>query len=44
MLGLVGLVSAKNQQADKDLVLAAGADYFMSKPYSPVELMEKIGD
>lgn len=38
------MVSAKNQQADKDLVLAAGADYFMSKPYSPVELMEKIGD
>jgi len=38
------MVSAKNQQADKDLVLAAGANYFMSKPYSPVELMEKIGD
>ena len=37
------MLSAKSQQADKERVLAAGADYFMAKPYSPLELVERIG-
>ncbi|NMH68971.1 response regulator [Bacillus sp. RO3] len=36
------MVSAKNQQSDKDLVMESGADYFISKPYSPAELVQKI--
>lgn len=36
------MLSAKSQQADKERVLAAGADYFMAKPYSPLELVERI--
>jgi DNA-binding response OmpR family regulator len=38
------MVSAKSQQADKDLVLKSGADYFIAKPYSPAELVQRIGD
>ncbi|MCA1065116.1 response regulator transcription factor [Rossellomorea sp. AcN35-11] len=38
------MVSAKSQQADKDLVMQSGADYFISKPYSPAELVQKIED
>lgn len=36
------MVSAKSQQADKDLVLKSGADYFIAKPYSPLELVQRI--
>ncbi|KPL59511.1 response regulator transcription factor [Rossellomorea vietnamensis] len=38
------MVSAKSQQADKDLVLKSGADYFIAKPYSPAELVQRIED
>jgi DNA-binding response OmpR family regulator len=36
------MVSAKSQQSDKDLVLKSGADYFIAKPYSPLELVQRI--
>ncbi|MGE6754426.1 response regulator transcription factor [Rossellomorea sp. NPDC071047] len=36
------MVSAKSQQTDKDLVLKSGADYFIAKPYSPLELVHRI--
>ncbi|MGG1630315.1 response regulator transcription factor [Rossellomorea sp. NRS-1567] len=36
------MVSAKSQQSDKDLVLKSGADYFIAKPYSPAELVQRI--
>jgi two-component system phosphate regulon response regulator PhoB len=36
------MLSAKSQQADQQRVLEAGADYFMSKPYSPLELVKRI--
>lgn len=38
------MVSAKSQQSDKDLVLKSGADYFIAKPYSPAELVQRIED
>jgi DNA-binding response OmpR family regulator len=36
------MVSAKSQQADKERVLQSGADYFIAKPYSPMELVQRI--
>ncbi len=36
------MLSAKSQQADQQRVLEAGADYFMSKPYSPIELVKRV--
>lgn len=36
------LLSAKGQDADRERGLALGADDFISKPYSPVELLARI--
>jgi DNA-binding response OmpR family regulator len=36
------MLSAKSQQFEQDKVLDAGADYFMAKPFSPLELLEKV--
>jgi DNA-binding response OmpR family regulator len=36
------MLSAKSQKADQQKVLEAGADYFMSKPFSPMQLVERI--
>ncbi|MCD7035772.1 response regulator [Metabacillus sp. GX 13764] len=36
------MLSAKSQAADQERVLDAGADYFMAKPFSPIQLLEKI--
>jgi two-component system phosphate regulon response regulator PhoB len=36
------MLSAKSQQADQQRVLEAGANYFMAKPYSPLELVKQI--
>ncbi|WP_223700481.1 response regulator transcription factor [Sutcliffiella deserti] len=36
------MLSAKNQTADRERVLEAGANYFMSKPFSPLELAVKV--
>ncbi|WP_431030482.1 response regulator transcription factor [Lysinibacillus sp. LZ02] len=33
------MLTAKAQEADRQMVLEKGAHYFMSKPFSPVELM-----
>jgi DNA-binding response OmpR family regulator len=32
----------ESQHADQELILAAGANYFMSKPFSPVELAGRV--
>jgi len=36
------MLSAKSQQYEQDRVLKAGANFFISKPFSPMELLEKI--
>ena len=36
------LLTAKGQEADRARGLALGADDFLSKPYSPVELLARI--
>lgn len=36
------MLSAKNQQTEQERVLWAGAEYFMSKPFSPLQLLEKV--
>ncbi|WP_409299863.1 response regulator transcription factor [Peribacillus sp. SCS-155] len=36
------MLSAKSQQYEQDSVLAAGADFFMAKPFSPLSLLTKI--
>ncbi|SOC09513.1 response regulator receiver domain-containing protein [Ureibacillus xyleni] len=38
------MLSAKSQQAEQDRVLEAGADYFMSKPFSPIKLVQLVED
>ncbi|WP_053363279.1 response regulator [Bacillus sp. FJAT-27251] len=38
------MLSAKSQKLDQDRVMTAGADHFISKPFSPLALLEKIGD
>ncbi|MCA0754311.1 response regulator transcription factor [Paenibacillus sp. N4] len=38
------MLSAKSQQAEQEKVLNAGADGFMSKPFSPLELIGRIGE
>ena len=36
------MLSAKSQQYEQERIFEAGADYFMSKPFSPIKLLEKI--
>ncbi|MDM5333889.1 response regulator [Ureibacillus composti] len=36
------MLSAKSQTTDQQKVLQAGADYFMSKPFSPMQLVHRI--
>jgi DNA-binding response OmpR family regulator len=36
------MLTAKGQQADKENGFAAGADDYFVKPFSPMELMDKI--
>lgn len=37
------MLSAKSQQNEQEEVLKAGADFFMVKPFSPLQLFEKVG-
>lgn len=36
------MLSAKNQRSEQERVIEAGADAFMSKPFSPMELVRKV--
>ncbi|OZI10448.1 response regulator [Bacillaceae bacterium SAS-127] len=36
------MLTAKAQEADRQAVLEKGADYFMSKPFSPVDLAQVV--
>ncbi len=38
------MLTAKSQQTERDRVIHAGSDDFMSKPFSPLALVRKIGD
>ncbi|WP_409288662.1 response regulator transcription factor [Peribacillus sp. SCS-37] len=38
------MLSAKSQQFEQQKILDAGADYFMAKPFSPLKLLEKVGE
>lgn len=38
------MLSAKSQLLEQEQVIAAGADYFMAKPFSPLELLGKVRD
>ena len=42
--GKIMMLSAKSQQYEQERILEAGADYFMAKPFSPLKLLEKIGE
>lgn len=36
------MLSAKSQTSDQQKALDAGADYYMSKPFSPLQLVDRI--
>lgn len=36
------MLTAKTQEADREKMIAAGADYFMPKPFSPIDLISVI--
>ncbi|MFK5708828.1 response regulator transcription factor [Lysinibacillus boronitolerans] len=36
------MLTAKSQESDRQKVFDLGADYFMSKPFSPVKLMNLV--
>lgn len=38
------MLSAKSQLSDRDQALQYGADAFVSKPFSPMELVRKVGE
>lgn len=38
------ILSAESQHAEQEKMRAAGADDFMPKPFSPLELVRKVGD
>jgi len=38
------MLTAKAQKKDEEIAREAGTDYFISKPFSPVELANVVGD
>ncbi|MGA9287960.1 MAG: response regulator [Anaerobacillus sp.] len=38
------MLTAKAQKKDEEIAREAGANYFISKPFSPIELAEEVGD
>lgn len=36
------MLTAKTQESDRQQMLQAGADYFMAKPFSPIDLMSVV--
>jgi len=39
---IIIMLTAKGQQADKDWAISVGTDYFLTKPFSPMELFNLI--
>ncbi len=40
----VMILTASGQQADIDEGILAGADYYLTKPFSPVDLLERVSE
>lgn len=38
----VVMLTARDQAADRKAALAAGADHYLAKPFSPIELLEVV--
>ncbi|SPU12706.1 two-component response regulator [Niallia circulans] len=38
------MLSAKSQASEQHEIMGAGADYFMAKPFSPLALLDKVGE
>ena len=38
------MLTAKSQQSDQERARGVGADYFMPKPFSPMELLDLVED
>ncbi|MCM3662817.1 response regulator transcription factor [Mesobacillus subterraneus] len=38
------MLSAKSQLSEQEKAIGAGADYFIAKPFSPLELLDKVRD
>ena len=38
----IAIVTARSSAGDRDAALAAGADHYFAKPFSPVELLETL--
>ncbi|TYR72760.1 response regulator [Rossellomorea vietnamensis] len=36
------MLTAKSQKSDERMIMEAGADYFLSKPFSPMLLVKKV--
>ncbi len=39
---VVIMLTAKGQQSDRDWAISVGSDYFLTKPFSPIELFNLI--
>lgn len=39
---IIIMLTAKGQQSDKDWAISVGTDYFLTKPFSPIELFTLI--
>lgn len=39
---IIIMLTAKGQQSDRDWALSVGTDYFLTKPFSPIELYNLI--
>ncbi|MFV8827487.1 response regulator [Alkalihalobacterium sp. APHAB7] len=38
------MLTAKSQQKDEEMARQAGADYFLAKPFSPLKLVDLVGE
>jgi DNA-binding response OmpR family regulator len=36
------MLSAKSQQSEQEKAILAGADFFIAKPFSPLDLLDKV--
>jgi CheY-like chemotaxis protein len=41
---LIMMLTAKSQKSDQDMARKVGADYFLAKPFSPIELINIVAE